>query len=212
MTSRSAWWLAAGVVIVATGIAWSELAAAKRPRGWRARCPRAGSFGFPVGDGSAAGYYNAQPFGENAHLGDDWNGNGGGDTDLGDPVLAIADGVVSSTEDHGGGWGKVVRVIHDVGPAGAPVHVESLYAHLDSIEVSTGEVVARGHRIGTIGDAGGRYPAHLHLEVRDRVGLPLGRGYGAAARGYLDPTAFILARRPASASDATSPPPYRPRP
>ncbi|HEY8144396.1 MAG TPA: M23 family metallopeptidase [Kofleriaceae bacterium] len=212
MSSRSAWWLAVGAVIVATGIAWGELGAAKRPRGWRERCPRAGSFGFPVGDGSATGYYNAQPFGENAHLGDDWNGTGGGDTDLGDPVLTIADGVVTSAEDHGGGWGKVVRVVHDVGPAGAPVHVESLYAHLDSIEVSTGEVVARGHRIGTIGDAGGRYPAHLHLEVRDRVGLPLGHGYGAGVRGYLDPTAFILARRPASSSDPTSLPPYRPRP
>lgn len=204
MTSRSAWWLAVCAVIVATALARGELCAAKRPPSWLERCPRADSFGFPVGDGSATGYYNAQPFGENTHLGDDWNGNGGGDTDLGDPVLAIADGVVTSAEDHGGGWGKVVRVVHDVGPAGAPVHVESLYAHLDSIEVKTGEVVARGDRIGTIGDAGGRYPAHLHLEVRDRVGLPLGHGYGARVRGYLDPTAFILARRPAW---STLPPP-----
>lgn len=189
-----------GVVIIAAGIAWGELGAAKRTGSWRARCPRAASFDFPVGGGSATGYYNAQPFGENTHLGDDWNGNGGGDTDLGDPVLAIADGVVTSAEDHGGGWGKVVRLVHDVGPAGAPVHVESLYAHLDSIEVKTGEVVGLGHRVGTIGDAGGRYPAHLHLELRDRVGLPLGRGYGARVRGYLDPTAFILARRPASST------------
>ena len=83
------------------------------------------------------------------------------------------------------------------GAAGAPVHVESLYAHLATIEVARGDVVTRGHRIGTIGDAGGRYPAHLHLELRDRVGLPLGRGYGAETRGYLDPTAFIRARRPA---------------
>ena len=196
-------------MIVATGIA----GAATWPRGGRESCPRAGAFDFPVGGGSATGYYNAQPFGENAHLGDDWNGNRGGDTDLGDPVLAIADGVVSSAEDHGGGWGKVVRVVHDVGTAGAPVLVESLYAHLDSIEVSTGEVVARGHRIGTIGDAGGRYPAHLHLEVRDRVDLPLGRGYGAKTHGYLDPTSFILARRAAWASGgATWLPRCRPRP
>jgi murein DD-endopeptidase MepM/ murein hydrolase activator NlpD len=212
VSSRGGLWLTVGVVIVATGIAAVELGAAKRPRGWRERCPRAGSFGFPVGDGSATGYYNAQPFGENAHLGDDWNGNGGGDSDLGDPVLAIADGVVTSAEDHGGGWGKVVRLVHDVGPAGAPVHVESLYAHLDSIEVSTGELVSRGHRIGAIGDAGGRYPAHLHLEVRDRVGLPLGRGYGVGARGYLDPTAFILARLPTPPRCATWLPLCRPRP
>ena len=212
MSSRTGSWLAVGAVIVVAGIAAGGLGAAKRSDGWRARCPRAGSFGFPVGGGSATGYYNAQPFGENAHLGDDWNGNGGGDTDLGDPVLAIADGVVSSAEDHGGGWGKVVRVVHDIGTAGAPDHVESLYAHLGSMEVSTGALVARGQRIGTIGDAGGRYPAHLHLEVRDRVGLPLGRGYGAGTRGYLDPTAFILARRPAPSSRSIWPPPYRRRP
>ena len=207
VTSRSACWLAVCAVILATGIAWRELLAARRPQSWRERCPRANSFAFPVGDGSATGYYNAQPFGENTHLGDDWNGTGGGDTDLGDPVLSIADGVVSSAENHGGGWGKVIRVIHDVGPAGAPIHVESLYAHLDSIEVSAGDVVARGQRIGTIGDAGGRYPAHLHLELRDCVGLPLGRGYGTDVQGYLDPTAFILARRPAPATHPTPPPP-----
>jgi murein DD-endopeptidase MepM/ murein hydrolase activator NlpD len=173
-------------------------------------CPRAATFDFPVGGGSADGYYNAQPFGRNAHLGDDWNGNGGGDPDLGDPVLAIADGVVRSTEDHGGGWGKVVRVAHDVGAAGAPAYVESLYAHLATIDVEEGDLVTRGRRIGTIGDAGGRYPAHLHLEIRDRVGLPLGRGYGAETRGYLDPTAFIRARRPAR--EATGPRRYRSHP
>ena len=201
-----------GSVIVAAGIAWGELGAAERPRSWRERCPRASSFDLPVGGGSATGYYNAQPFGANHHLGDDWNGNGGGDTDLGDPVLSIADGVVRAAGDHGGGWGKVVRVVHDVGAVGAPVYVESLYAHLDTIEVTTGEVVARGHRIGTIGDAGGRYPAHLHLELRDRVGLPLGRGYGEGVRGYLDPTAFIGARRPAPASQPTWPRRYRRHP
>lgn len=160
----------------------------------RERCPLAGSFGFPVGGGTARGYYNAQPFGENRHLGDDWNGVGGGDTDLGDPVLAIAAGLVDSVRHHGGGWGMVVRVVHDVGDAGAPIYVESLYAHLASTEVAAGDVVARGQPIGTIGDAGGRYPAHLHLEIRDRPDLPLGQGYGADASGYVDPTAFIRAR------------------
>lgn len=195
MTSRGASVLVVSV-IAAAGIAWCAHGATRRSDGWRARCPRAASFDFPVGGGSAAGYYNAQPFGRNDHLGDDWNGNGGGDTDLGDPVLAVADGVVRSTEDHGGGWGKVIRVAHDVGTAGAPIYVESLYAHLATIEVESGEVIARGRLIGTIGDASGRYPAHLHLEIRERVGLPLGRGYAADKRGYLDPTAFIRARRP----------------
>lgn len=35
-------------------------------------------FDFPVGKPDADGYYNAQDFQENYHLGEDWNGNGGG--------------------------------------------------------------------------------------------------------------------------------------
>jgi murein DD-endopeptidase MepM/ murein hydrolase activator NlpD len=199
MNSRRASWLVLGCLVAAAGAAWGGLSALGGPggrrAGWRERCPPAGSFDFPVGGGTASGYYDAQPFGANFHLGEDWNGVGGGDSDLGDPVLAIAAGVVRSTRDHGGGWGRVVRVVHDIGSPGAPRHVESLYAHLASIEVAAGDVVARGQRIGSIGKADGRYPAHLHLELRDRVDLPLGRGYGADASGYLDPTAFIGARR-----------------
>jgi murein DD-endopeptidase MepM/ murein hydrolase activator NlpD len=201
MTSRTASWLALGSLVAVAGAAWAGLSAPDRPdrrrESWRERCPPADSFAFPVGGGTASGYYNAQPFGQNLHLGEDWNGMGGGDSDLGDPVLAIAGGVVRSTRDHGGGWGRVVRVVHDIGGPGSPAYIESLYAHLASIEVAAGDVVARGQRIGTIGNAGGRYPAHLHLELRDRVDLPLGAGYGADASGYLDPTAFIGARREA---------------
>jgi murein DD-endopeptidase MepM/ murein hydrolase activator NlpD len=199
MHSRGASWLVLGCLVAAAGAAWAGLSALDGPEHrrerWRERCPPAGSFAFPVGGGTAAGYYDAQPFGQSSHLGEDWNGVGGGDSDLGDPVLAIAAGVVRSTGDHGGGWGRVVRVVHDIGGPGAPVYIESLYAHLASIEVAAGDVVARGQRIGTIGNAGGRYAAHLHLELRDRVGLPLGRGYGADTSGYLDPTPFIGARR-----------------
>lgn len=151
-------------------------------------------FDFPVGLPDATGYYDAQPFGKNAHLGSDWNGNGGGDSDLGDPVHAIAAGVVSSASDHGGGWGNVVRVVHACGEV--PGHqVESLYAHLETIEVRAGQRVGRGQQIGTIGTAGGQYRAHLHLELRARPGMPLGGGYGEDTAGYLDPSAFIRDHR-----------------
>lgn len=154
----------------------------------------ADGFGFPVGGGSARGYYDAQPFGANHHLGSDWNGNGGGDSDRGDPVLAIADGVVVSARDHRGGWGRVVRIVHDAGTARKPRLIESLYAHLGSMSVLRGDVVRRGQVIGTIGTAHGKYRAHLHLELRSRIGMSLGRGYGERTEGYLDPTAFIQAR------------------
>jgi murein DD-endopeptidase MepM/ murein hydrolase activator NlpD len=157
----------------------------------------ADGFDFPVGPPDARGYYDAQPFGRDQHLGNDWNGVGGGNTDLGDPVHAIAGGVVSSAAHEGKGWGNVVRVVHRYRWGGRTEVVESLYAHLDRIDVRKGERVRRGQVIGTIGTADGAYLAHLHLEVRERPGLPLGEGYAVRPQGQVDPTAFIRRRRPA---------------
>lgn len=150
-------------------------------------------FDFPVGPPDARGYYDAQPFGTNTHLGADWNGVGGGNTDLDDPVFTAATGVVTFAEDVGGGWGNVVRVAHRVDEHTC---AESLYAHLDRIDVTVGSPVRRGDRIGGIGDAHGRYIAHLHFEIRATAGADLGGGYGAPDQSQLDPTAFIDAHRP----------------
>lgn len=170
-----------------------------------AAIPLADGFDFPVGAPDARGYRDAQPFGLNQHLGSDWNGVLGADTDLGDPVFAAAAGLVTEAADHGGGWGNVVRVVHRVssapGRAGAGAGpervVETLYAHLDRIDVRPGDLVTRGQPIGTIGTAHGRYLAHLHFELRTSVGVALGGGYGdPAPLGHVDPTAFIQAHRP----------------
>lgn len=164
----------------------------------------ADGFDFPVGAPEARGYYDAQPFGgDSAHLGSDWNGVRGGDSDRGDPVLAIADGRVVDATDHEGGWGNVVRVVHRVREADGSEHVvESLYAHLERVDVRLGEFVARGQPLGTIGTADGVYVAHLHLEIRETPGRPLGRGYGPPDV-QVDPTTFICSRRPAPALRAT---------
>lgn len=149
-------------------------------------------FDFPVGPPNGKGYYNAQGFGENIHLGDDWNGTGGGNTDLGDTVYAIANGYISQAEDMAGGWGNVLRIIHylpknhEFAPA-----VESLYAHLDEMFVKAGAWVTIGDPIGTIGNANGRYYAHLHLELREQPALPLGGGYSTDTTGYINPDWFI---------------------
>lgn len=150
------------------------------------------AFDFPVGKPDAKGYYNAQGFGINYHLGDDWNAVTGGNTDLGDPIYAIAAGKVNFAEDIGGGWGKVIRILHQI-PNGA--QYESLYAHCDSILIEVGDWVERGQQVATIGNADGQYYAHLHLEIRDSIGMTIGGGYAVDTSGYLDPTKFLNTHR-----------------
>lgn len=149
-------------------------------------------FDFPVGKPDGDGYYNAQKFGSSNHLGDDWNGNGGGNTDLGDTIYNIGFGLVTYFEDVGGGWGNVIRIKHWVDDS---TIIESLYAHCDEILIDKKNFIQKGHPIGTIGTAGGQYPAHLHFEIRSKVGMPIGPGYSRNRTGYLDPTAFIKAHR-----------------
>ncbi len=155
--------------------------------------PVARHFDFPVGDGDAAGFHCAQRFGENLHLGEDWNGDDG--ADLGAAVTTIARGEVTFAAHAGAPWGNVVRVVHHVRRGGRSSFVESIYAHLDTIDVALGDRLDRATRVGTIGDADGRYDPHLHLEVRRVPDLPLGPGYSSRNRAWLDPTAFILDHR-----------------
>lgn len=157
--------------------------------------PPTDGFDFPIGPPDAKGYYNAQKFMENAHLGEDWNGVGGGNTDLGDPVYATAKGLVHFAEDHGPGWGNIIRIHHNIGDSTTPDIIESLYAHLDTMHVAAGEFVKKGQQIGTIGNADGAYYAHLHFEMRWDTSLPIGGGYAVDTAGFLVPTAFIKAHR-----------------
>ena len=160
-----------------------------------AALPLAREFAYPLGSPRGVLSYNAQPFMENHHLGDDWNGIGGYNSDLGDPVHAIGGGLVTFAAQLGGGWGGVAIVQHRVaGPGGGERFVQSLYAHLDEIHVTPGELVGRGERLGTVGNAGGRYWAHLHLEVREFETRYIGAGYRPRPSGWLDPTEFIDSR------------------
>lgn len=152
---------------------------------------KATGFDFPVGKPNANDYYNAQKFTANNHLGDDWNGKGGGNTDLGDPIYAIGNGYIDFAEDIGGGWGNVIRIIHTY----KNNYYESLYAHCDKISIKKGSFVTRGTQIGTIGNANGAYYAHLHLEIRDSILMDIGDGYSENTAGYLNPTTFIKTNR-----------------
>jgi len=151
----------------------------------------ADGFDYPVNPPDAKKYYNAQPFGKNAHLGDDWNGTGGGNTDLGDPVFTIGNGIVVAAKNYGGGWGNVVRIVHFLENHPKYQFVESVYAHLDEIKIADGTLIKKGQLIGTIGNANGQYWAHLHLEIRSGIEMPIGGGYSENTAGYLNPTTFI---------------------
>ncbi len=145
-------------------------------------------FNFPVGKPDTIGYYNAQKFQENNHLGDDWNGVRGGNSDLGDPIYAIANGYITEVKDYEGGWGNVLRILH--------IHqnklYESVYAHCDTILIQKESFIKKGTKIATIGNCNGTYLAHLHFEIRDSLFMDIGPGYSDNIDGYLDPTKFII--------------------
>jgi len=149
-------------------------------------------FDFPVGKPDAKGYYNAQEFQTNDHLGDDWNATTGRNTDLGDRIYAIANGYVTFAKNIEGGWGNVIRITHYIDQ---DTRVESLYAHCLEVNVKPGDYVQKGDTIATIGNNDGMYLAHLHLELRSTLELPIGGGYSSDTTGFLDPTAFIKNHR-----------------
>jgi len=70
-----------------------------------ASLPTAARFDVPMGSENGAMSYNAQRLTQNHHLGDDLNGIGGEDSDLGDPIYAVANGRVLLTRDGGPGLG-----------------------------------------------------------------------------------------------------------
>jgi len=153
-------------------------------------------FDYPVGKPDAEHYFKALNFGQRLHLGEDWNGKGGGNTDLGDPVYVAAHGLVVYADDICCGWGNTVRVIHFLPYHTEYKYVESIYSHLHNVHVKVGDLIMRGEQIGSIGNAKGRYSAHLHFEMRDFVNMSMGPGYSEDQFGYLNPSEFIDLNRP----------------
>ena len=156
----------------------------------------ADGFDFPVGKSEAQGYYKARGFRSNGHLGEDWDGIRGGDTDLGDPIYCIGAGIVVFARDCHMGWGNVVIVRHSYRDGGTVRSVDSLYGHCDRLLVHKGQIVSRGQQIATIGTAHGLYDAHLHLEVRKNIEIGMSRAkFARDSSNYFDPTQFINSHR-----------------
>jgi len=133
------------------------------------------------------------------HLGEDWNGEGW--NDQGAPVVAVANGVVTQAGRYGDRWGYVVVVRHDAPPGaafslpggGSASSVLSLYAHLQHVAVSEGDVVVIGGPIGEVGPtAEGSTAPHLHWElISDTNAAVPGVGYSSSDSGRVSPTEFV---------------------
>ncbi|MEB1808224.1 MAG: peptidoglycan DD-metalloendopeptidase family protein [Bacillaceae bacterium] len=72
-------------------------------------------------------------------------------------ILAADNGTIVSAGWQGG-YGNTIRINHNNG-------VETLYAHLASIDVRVGQTVAKGQKIGVMGTTGNSTGIHLHFEV-----------------------------------------------
>ncbi len=189
--------------------------------------PQSTGFDFPVGNKNARGAYRSRhgrvysgwyvykgfldPYymsndsdliGERLHAGEDWNGRGGGDSDLGQAVHSVSEGVVVQAIRDAPEFGNSLLIAHIL-PDGDLVY--SNYVHLDQIFVDKG-IVGRREKIGTIGKGqGGRYAAHLHFEIRkdNMDGFPAAYrpDYGSrkdvewVRDHYYSPTQFINRHR-----------------
>lgn len=78
-------------------------------------------------------------------------------TARGTPVHPYASGVVVAA-GYNGSFGKRITIEHNNG-------IETLYAHLDSINVTIGQTVDPTSIIGTIGSTGRSTGPHLHFQV-----------------------------------------------
>ncbi len=159
-----------------------------------ARVPLADGFEIPVGRNGKS-YYKSRGVRANGHLGEDWNGTGGGDTDLGDPIYATATGLVVFAQNYRLGWGNVVITRHAYREAGEVKYVDALYGHLLDFTVQVGQFVRRGQQIGRMGNNFGMYDAHLHFEMRKNLDVGMYRSsFPRDWSVYWSPTDFIATR------------------
>lgn len=118
------------------------------------------------------------------HIGDDYNGPGGGDSDLGMRIEAVAPGIVEKVIKWNGnyGFGNHVFIRHELTKelqaaiknycgVDSPI-LYSHYAHCNEILVPEGMEVDKGQLIAYVGKTGTTY-AHCHCDIRK----PTGRGY-----------------------------------
>ena len=84
-----------------------------------------------------------------------------------DTVVAHSDGIVTIIQTGGvnnqgstgnASYGNFIKIEHNNG-------YQTLYAHLDTVNVKVGNRVKKGDILGIMGNTGNSYGAHLHFEV-----------------------------------------------
>ena len=98
---------------------------------------------------------------------------------IGTPILAAADGVVIDAGPVAG-YGMWVKLRHADGTV-------TLYGHVNSTEVTTGERVMAGDLIATMGNTGNSTGPHLHFEVQLNGAQRIDPVPWLAARGVAAP-------------------------
>lgn len=120
---------------------------------------------WPIAGGHFTSFYGPRisPFGysRDFHTGIDLADS------IGTPIYAAGDGNIMTT-GMTGGYGLMVKVRH-------PYGFITLYGHMSTIYVRTGQFVKKGQIIGRVGNTGRVTGPHLHYEVRiqDRAIDPL---------------------------------------
>jgi murein DD-endopeptidase MepM/ murein hydrolase activator NlpD len=78
--------------------------------------------------------------------------------DYGTSIYATADGTVTYAGWENG-YGRLIKIRHIHG-------IETRYGHLSQIDVTVGQKISRGEKIGDMGNSGRSTGTHLHYEVR----------------------------------------------
>jgi murein DD-endopeptidase MepM/ murein hydrolase activator NlpD len=124
------------------------------------------------------------------HTGEAWNGSGGGATDAGQPVFAVATGMVRDVKETP--RGPAVIIEHRFLENGALRTVWSISAGLADVNLKAGDPVKRRQQIGTIANPGAGATVQLYLEIRTQWPPP---EEADSVAGCESPSEFIRAHR-----------------
>ncbi len=131
------------------------------PDGTIATPKPAKSTGGGVAGNGSAGFSNPLPGAIKTQGIHGYNGIDLSGVPVGTSVVAASGGEVIVAKGSGwnGGYGLYVVIKH-------PNGTQTLYAHLSTVSVTSGQTVAKGQKIGGMGNSGRSTGPHLHFEVR----------------------------------------------